>query len=111
MTSATKHLFRYVDQWIYPDQIIFGSADVIHETRGSAETVEQRNERLDQYDEFVEWLNGGALNTAKIVAAQQRPKDVGVRVVLYEDDYGVVYASPQHTDGKVTNLRVVAVNT
>jgi hypothetical protein len=111
MTSTTKHLFRYIDQWIYPDQIVFGSADVVQETRGSAETPEQRNDRLDQYDEFVGWLNGGALNAARIVAAQQRPTEVGVMVVLYEDDYGVVYASPQHTDGKVATLRVVAVNT
>ena len=110
MTTTAQHKFRYVDYWGFPDQIRFATADVIHETRGVDETTEQRNARLDQYDEFVAWLNGGALTAAKTTAREKRPTDVGVMVVLYEDDYGVIYASPQHSGGKVTTLRVVAVN-
>lgn len=103
------HRFRYTDLWDLGDECRFGTADVFHVTRGDNESPDERYARLDQYDEFVDWLNGGVLAAAVAASRAKRLSDAGVMSVLYKDGYGSVFAAPVTDKGDT--IRVVAVNT
>ena len=114
MTTTTKHTFLYEDVWPIRDgkvEIIFGSANVHCKTRNDGETPDERYARLDQYDEFVDWLNGGALAVAHRKAQHFDVDSPGVLDTLFRDAQGAIYGHViARQPGKPDAIRVLGTN-
>lgn len=71
-------------RWIWPNDVVWDRQDL----KGS------------DIEPLKDWLNGGALNAARIEAAQNTlHQDEDRTVVLFEDDDGVIVGNPQSSYG------------